>query len=216
MKRSVAAAGLCLLLLAGGCQRHEKAKAVPQPPTAAGQGQTQGQEPAEEQEQEPAPTGEPAAPRPRELAAVSTPLRDKRPGRLKNLHLACGSVNGAVIPPGGSFSFNQTVGERTAEKGYEEAIVYKDRQKVPEVGGGVCQLSSTLYLAAQQAGFDVTERHAHQLPSQLCGRGAGCGGGLRQPGFGVRQHHRPAGHRGGLAHRRSGHRLADGRLSPPA
>ena len=88
MKRSVAAAGLCLLLLAGGCQRHEKAKAVPQPPTAAGQGQTQGQEPAEEQEQEPAPTGEPAAPQPRELAAVSTPLRDKRPGRLKNLHLA--------------------------------------------------------------------------------------------------------------------------------
>ena len=164
MKRSVAAAGLCLLLLAGGCQRHEKAKAVPQPPTAAGQGQTQGQEPAEEQEQEPAPTGEPAAPQPRELAAVSTPLRDKRPGRLKNLHLACCSVNGAGIPPGGSFSFNQTVGERTAEKGYEEAIVYKDRQKVPEVGGGVCQLSSTLYLAAQQAGFDVTERHAHQLP----------------------------------------------------
>ncbi len=164
MKRSVAAAGLCLLLLAGGCQRHEKAKAVPQPPTAAGQGQTQGQEPAEEQEQEPAPIGEPAAPQPRELAAVSTPLRDKRPGRLKNLHLACGSVNGAVIPPGGSFSFNQTVGERTAEKGYEEAIVYKDRQKVPEVGGGVCQLSSTLYLAARQAGFDVTERHAHQLP----------------------------------------------------
>lgn len=162
MKRSVAAAGLCLLLLAGGCQRHEKAKAVPQPPTAAGQ--PQGQEPAEEQEQEPAPTGEPAAPQPRELAAVSTPLRDKRPGRLKNLHLACGSVNGAVIPPGGSFSFNQTVGERTAEKGYEEAIVYKDRQKVPEVGGGVCQLSSTLYLAARQAGFDVTERHAHQLP----------------------------------------------------
>ena len=162
MKRSVAAAGLCLLLLAGGCQRHEKAKAVPQPPTAAGQ--PQGQEPAEEQEQEPAPPGEPAAPQPRELAAVSTPLRDKRPGRLKNLHLACGSVNGAVIPPGGSFSFNQTVGERTAEKGYEEAIVYKDRQKVPEVGGGVCQLSSTLYLAARQAGFDVTERHAHQLP----------------------------------------------------
>lgn len=162
MKRSVAAAGLCLLLLAGGCQRHEKAKAVPQPPTAAGQ--PQGKEPAEEQEQEPAPTGEPAAPQPRELAAVSTPLRDKRPGRLKNLHLACGSVNGAVIPPGGSFSFNQTVGERTAEKGYEEAIVYKDRQKVPEVGGGVCQLSSTLYLAARQAGFDVTERHAHQLP----------------------------------------------------
>ena len=162
MKRSVAAAGLCLLLLAGGCQRHEKAKAVPQPPTAAGQ--PQGQEPAEEQEQEPAPTGEPAAPQPRELAAVSTPLRDKRPGRLKNLHLACGSVNGAVIPPGGSFSFNQTVGERTAEKGYEEAIVYKDRQKVPEVGGGVCQLSSTLYLAARQAGSDVTERHAHQLP----------------------------------------------------
>ena len=73
-------------------------------------------------------------------------------------------INGAVIPPGGSFSFNQTVGERTAEKGYQQAVIFKDKEELMGLGGGVCQLSSTLYLAAQQGGLEVTERHAHQLP----------------------------------------------------
>ena len=89
---------------------------------------------------------------------------DKHKGRLTNIRLAAEQINGAVIPPGGSFSFNQTVGERTAEKGYQQAVIFKDKEELMGLGGGVCQLSSTLYLAAQQGGLEVTERHAHQLP----------------------------------------------------
>lgn len=162
MKTRVIAAGLCLAALLGGCQRNEKAKApVPAPEKPAQAAQPQPEAPKEE-ETEPRPQPAPT-PQPVELASVSTALHDKRPGRLKNLKLACDAVNGAVIPPGASFSFNQTVGERTEEKGYEEAIVFKDREKVQEVGGGICQLSSTLYLAAQRAGLEVTERHPHQM-----------------------------------------------------
>lgn len=160
MKTRVIAAGFCLLALLGGCQRNEKAKApVPGPEKPAQTAQPR-QEATGQEDEKPQPS---PAPQPAELTSVSTALHDKRPGRLKNIKLACDCINGAVIPPGASFSFNQTVGERTAEKGYEEAIVFKDQEKVEEVGGGICQLSSTLYLAAQRAGLDVTERHPHQL-----------------------------------------------------
>lgn len=170
MKRRVIAAGLCMALLLGGCGRNERAKA----PVPAGDKPEQAA-PAPEPEQTPpeapAPKEEaPPAPGPEELASVSTGLHDKRAGRLKNLQLACGAVNGAVIQPGASFSFNQTVGERTEEKGYQEAIVFKDQEKVKEVGGGICQLSSTLYLAAQRAGLEVTERHPHQLEVDYVGK----------------------------------------------
>lgn len=171
MKLRIGAA-ICCLLLAAGCSRNPRAQAEPQPErrqsqSPARQRQTGRQAPPERQEPSPAPEAETAPPaqqQEQEIASVSTPLLDKHEGRLTNIRLAAGQINGAVIPPGASFSFNQTVGERTAAKGYQKAIVFKDKEELMGLGGGICQLSSTLYLAALQGGLEVTERHAHQLP----------------------------------------------------
>lgn len=171
MKLRIGAA-VCCLLLAAGCSRNPRAQAEPQPErrqsqSPARQRQTGRQAPPERQEPSPAPEAETAPPaqqQEQEIASVSTPLLDKHEGRLTNIRLAAGQINGAVIPPGASFSFNQTVGERTAAKGYQKAIVFKDKEELMGLGGGICQLSSTLYLAALQGGLEVTERHAHQLP----------------------------------------------------
>lgn len=171
MKLRIGAA-ICCLLLAAGCSRNPRAQAEPQPErrqsqSPARQRQTGRQAPPERQEPTPAPEAETAPPaqqQEQEIASVSTPLLDKQEGRLTNIRLAAGQINGAVIPPGASFSFNQTVGERTAAKGYQKAIVFKDKEELMGLGGGICQLSSTLYLAALQGGLEVTERHAHQLP----------------------------------------------------
>lgn len=164
---------LCCLLPAG-CSRNTQARAeLPEErgPGAAEDRQEPGQRGPETASptRQPAHAGQPEQPAPaqpaeQEIASVSTPLLDKSPGRLKNIQLAAGQINGAIIPPGASFSFNQTVGERTAEKGYQQAIVFRDKEQIQGLGGGICQLSSTLYLAAQQGGLEITERHAHQLP----------------------------------------------------
>ena len=82
--------------------------------------------------------------------------------RNTNLNIACKAVNGTVLKPGEEFSFNQTTGNRTAEKGYKAAKAYRDNGVVVnEEGGGVCQVSSTLYNAVVRAGIKVNERHAH-------------------------------------------------------
>lgn len=177
MKRRIGLA-VCCLLLTAGCSRNPQVQEEPQSPPDAPESKTPMEEsgagrltPATEQAEPdsaslPTPEEELAPPegQEQEIASVSTPLLDKHKGRLTNIRLAAEQINGAVIPPGGSFSFNQTVGERTAEKGYQQAVIFKDKEELMGLGGGVCQLSSTLYLAAQQGGLEVTERHAHQLP----------------------------------------------------
>ncbi|MFR0734995.1 MAG: VanW family protein [Oscillospiraceae bacterium] len=65
--------------------------------------------------------------------------------RTRNLELACEAIDGYILKPGAVFSFNETVGERTAEKGYKAATVYSGMESVQELGGGVCQVASTLY-----------------------------------------------------------------------
>lgn len=99
-----------------------------------------------------------------ELISHATPLLDKRKGRLENIRLAIKEINGIIINPNQVFSFNETVGQRTVNKGYKEAIIFKENKKEPEVGGGICQVSSTLHAAAKRAGFEITERYTHQLP----------------------------------------------------
>jgi len=81
--------------------------------------------------------------------------------RTTNLILACAEIDGTVVMPGQIFSFNETVGERTAEKGYREAIAYISGASVPEIGGGVCQVASSIYYATLQADLPAVERHAH-------------------------------------------------------
>lgn len=81
--------------------------------------------------------------------------------RTKNLMLACEKINGTILMPGETFSFNQTVGERTREGGYREATAYVAGESVPEIGGGVCQVASSIYYATLQADLPAVERHAH-------------------------------------------------------
>ncbi len=81
--------------------------------------------------------------------------------RNKNIELASDSLNGLILQPGDEFSFNKATGERSTAKGYRPAGAYLNGVLVEEPGGGVCQVSSTLYNAVVFAGLSTTERHAH-------------------------------------------------------
>ena len=81
--------------------------------------------------------------------------------RNNNIKLAAEAVNGTILQPGEEFSFNHTTGNRTTDRGYKEAGAYVNGKVVAEPGGGVCQVSSTLYNAVVKSGMQTTERHAH-------------------------------------------------------
>nr|WP_288828326.1 VanW family protein [uncultured Clostridium sp.] len=81
--------------------------------------------------------------------------------RNKNIELASTALNGLILQPGEEFSFNKTTGERSSAKGYRPAGAYLNGVLIEEPGGGVCQVSSTLYNAVVFAGLTTTERHAH-------------------------------------------------------
>jgi vancomycin resistance protein YoaR len=82
-------------------------------------------------------------------------------GRMNNIALAASKFNGAVVPPGEIFSFNEQLGPITADEGYDDSlIIYGDRTTVG-IGGGVCQVSTTAFRAALFGGFELVERWAH-------------------------------------------------------
>lgn len=88
--------------------------------------------------------------------------------RRSNVKLASSSFNGVVLNTGEVFSYNGTVGQRTTAKGYKAAPAYVQGETVDEIGGGVCQPSSTLYLACLRANLEITERYAHRYtPSYI-------------------------------------------------
>lgn len=99
----------------------------------------------------------------KELASFSTKIYDKHKNRINNLELAAKAVNGKVIAPGETFSFNGTVGRRTEEKGYKKAQILVGKKHVQGLGGGVCQVSTTIYNAAEKAGMQIVERHKHDI-----------------------------------------------------
>ena len=84
--------------------------------------------------------------------------------RKHNIALASKSINNAFVDVNGEFSFNHTVGERTKQRGYKEAKIIVGGEFVDGVGGGVCQVSTTLYNAVLLAGLKVIEYHPHSLP----------------------------------------------------
>ena len=84
--------------------------------------------------------------------------------RSSNVALAAKLVNGTIIMPGAEFSYNTVVGKRTEEAGFKVAHVYMNNEVVDGIGGGICQVSSTLYCAVLYANLQVTERVNHQLP----------------------------------------------------
>ncbi|MBI2590380.1 MAG: VanW family protein [Candidatus Blackburnbacteria bacterium] len=83
------------------------------------------------------------------------------PGRVHNVTLAASRLNGLLIKPGETFSFNNALGDVSAYTGYQQAYVIKDGKTVLGDGGGVCQVSTTLFRAALNAGLPITERHPH-------------------------------------------------------
>ena len=85
------------------------------------------------------------------------------PGRLNNVQLVAKLIDGSLIAPGGTFSFNDTTGERTAAKGFQEAPVIINGELQNGLGGGICQVSTTLFNAAFDAGLPITARTNHAL-----------------------------------------------------
>ncbi len=84
--------------------------------------------------------------------------------RNNNISLACQAINGMVLMPGDVFSFNETTGERTTDKGYLAAGAISAGQSITEVGGGICQVSSTLFNAVARADLEIVSRSAHAWP----------------------------------------------------
>lgn len=80
---------------------------------------------------------------------------------MENLRLSAAAINGTVIEPNAEFSFNGTVGARTPERGYRKGKIYIDGEKVNEYGGGICQVATTLFNAAEDFGMEISEHHEH-------------------------------------------------------
>ena len=97
------------------------------------------------------------------IADFSTRYDEKDGGRSENIRLSASFIDGITLQAYGEFSFNQTVGKRTAERGFKEAKVIVSGEFVKGVGGGVCQVSTTLYNATLLAGLTATEWHPHSL-----------------------------------------------------
>lgn len=97
------------------------------------------------------------------LSAYTTHFDSNLKERSHNIRLAAKAIDGMLLKPGEEFSFNQTVGARTAEAGYQTAMIIEGDKFVPGLGGGVCQVSSTLYNAVRLASLKVIERSRHSL-----------------------------------------------------
>lgn len=95
------------------------------------------------------------------LGEAVTTYNSAETNRTTNLKLATEKVNEIILLPGEEFSFNQIVGERTEARGFKPAIVFAGGEMVDGIGGGICQVSSTIYLATLRADLEVTERAVH-------------------------------------------------------
>jgi len=95
------------------------------------------------------------------LAQKSTSLAGSSSSRINNITKAAASINGLVLNPGEEFSYNKTLGQRTTAAGYKSAGAYSGGQVVQEVGGGICQVSSTLYYCTLISNLEITQRTCH-------------------------------------------------------
>ncbi len=94
-----------------------------------------------------------------------TPLLNRSASRVNNIKIASNKIDGFILQPGQEFSFNQTVGSISKSKGYQKAPVIVKTKNGPKledaIGGGICQVSTTLYNAVEECGFKILERHLH-------------------------------------------------------
>lgn len=97
------------------------------------------------------------------LSIYTTTYNPGQTSRVNNIHLMAEAIDGALLAPGETFSLNEQVGPRTAEQGYQEAPVIVRGELVPALGGGVCQVATTLFNTAFFAGLPIVERHNHSF-----------------------------------------------------
>lgn len=97
------------------------------------------------------------------MGTFSTNYSTSAPGRCNNIEIATKAINGTIVMPGETFSFNDVVGPRTVERGYQEAGTYVGNKVEPGIGGGICQVSTTLYRAAMKANLRSAERTNHSM-----------------------------------------------------
>lgn len=97
------------------------------------------------------------------MGTFSTNYSTSAPGRCNNIEIATKALSGTIVMPGETFSFNDVVGPRTVERGYQEAGTYVGNKVEPGIGGGICQVSTTLYRAAMKANLRSTERTNHSM-----------------------------------------------------
>ncbi|MBR3601561.1 MAG: VanW family protein [Lachnospiraceae bacterium] len=107
---------------------------------------------------------------PNELAVFSTQYNTKE-DRATNVELASQRINGIVVQPGKTFSFSKSILSRTTRNGYVMAPSFASGRVVRSVGGGICQVSSTLYVAMLLSSIPAAERHAHSLPVDYVPKG---------------------------------------------
>jgi len=100
---------------------------------------------------------------------TTTTTKDRK--RNTNILLSAQAINGKTVLPGDTFSFNDTTGKRTTDKGYQMAVAIAGGKNVPDVGGGVCQTSSTLFNAVAMANLEIVKRYPHAWPSSYVGKG---------------------------------------------
>lgn len=100
---------------------------------------------------------------PNSLASYSTSYATSNSNRSSNIALAASKIDGTVIMPGDTFSFNDTVGKRTAQSGFKEAGVYVNGTVSTDYGGGICQVSSTLYNAVLRSNLEIVDRSNHEF-----------------------------------------------------
>ena len=108
---------------------------------------------------------------PDRLSTFSTRYNAADKDRTTNLVLACKKLNGKVIMPGETLSYNETLGPRTYAAGYRNGKIYENGQVVDGLGGGICQISSTLYNAALMSDMEIVERRNHQFVTSYVDEG---------------------------------------------
>ena len=97
------------------------------------------------------------------IATFTTSFQSTNRPRVSNIHTLADAIDGTLVAPGATFSLNGTVGPRTAAKGYQEAPAIIDGRLVPTLGGGICQVATTMFNTVFESGLPVVERRAHSF-----------------------------------------------------
>ena len=99
------------------------------------------------------------------VSSFSTPIVDNNKNRVNNIKITCSRISGTVVKPDSEFSFCDIVGQPSAEDGYKKAHAFANGKLINAIGGGNCQVSTTIYNAAKKTdGVEITERHEHGKP----------------------------------------------------